>query len=100
MFMLAGTMIDGQTNVHPWGKGIGVITLPFTCRCLFVVIHDAREKITKKGRNDICLRHRRYRKRSDPQVLAGLKDEAQQRDIGYQTLINNILTEHAKKKTA
>jgi uncharacterized protein (DUF4415 family) len=38
--------------------------------------------------------------RIDPQVLDNLRKEAQQRDIGYQTLINNILTEHAKKKTA
>lgn len=35
--------------------------------------------------------------RIDPQVLENLRKEAQQRDIGYQTLINNILTEHAKK---
>ena len=35
--------------------------------------------------------------RIDPQVLEDLRDEAKQRDIGYQTLINDILTEHAKK---
>jgi len=38
--------------------------------------------------------------RIDPQVLENLRKEAQQRDIGYQTLINNILAEHATKKTA
>ncbi len=38
--------------------------------------------------------------RIDPQVLEDLRDEAKQRDIGYQTLINDILTEHTKKKTA
>jgi uncharacterized DUF497 family protein len=38
--------------------------------------------------------------RIDPQVLEHLRKEAQRQDIGYQTLINNILTEHAKKKTA
>jgi len=35
--------------------------------------------------------------RIDPQVLENLRKEARQRDIGYQTLINDILTEHAKK---
>jgi uncharacterized protein (DUF4415 family) len=35
--------------------------------------------------------------RIDPQVLENLRKEARQRDIGYQTLINNILTEHAKQ---
>jgi uncharacterized protein (DUF4415 family) len=35
--------------------------------------------------------------RIDPQVLENLRNEARQRDIGYQTLINDILTEHAKK---
>lgn len=35
--------------------------------------------------------------RIDPQVLENLRTEARQRDIGYQTLINDILTEHAKK---
>jgi len=38
--------------------------------------------------------------RIDPQVLEDLRNEAKRRDIGYQTLINDILTEHAKKKTA
>lgn len=38
--------------------------------------------------------------RIDPQVLEDLRKEAKRRDIGYQTLINDILTEHAKKKTA
>ena len=38
--------------------------------------------------------------RIDPQVLEDLRDEAKQRDIGYQTLINDILTDHTKKKTA
>ncbi|MEW6245368.1 MAG: BrnA antitoxin family protein [Nitrospirota bacterium] len=38
--------------------------------------------------------------RIDPQVLEDLRKEAKRRDIGYQTLINNILAEHAKKKTA
>lgn len=37
--------------------------------------------------------------RIDPQVLEDLRDEAKQRDIGYQTLINDILTEHTGKKT-
>ena len=35
--------------------------------------------------------------RIDPQVLENLRKEARQRDIGYQTLINDILTKHAKK---
>jgi uncharacterized protein (DUF4415 family) len=35
--------------------------------------------------------------RIDPQVLERLRNEARQRDIGYQTLINDILTEHAKR---
>jgi len=38
--------------------------------------------------------------RIDPQVLENLRNEAKRRDIGYQTLINDILTEHATKKTA
>jgi uncharacterized protein (DUF4415 family) len=38
--------------------------------------------------------------RIDPGVLDHLRKEAEKRDIGYQTLINNILTEHAKRKTA
>jgi uncharacterized protein (DUF4415 family) len=35
--------------------------------------------------------------RIDPGVLDNLRKEAEKRDIGYQTLINTILTEHAKK---
>ena len=35
--------------------------------------------------------------RIDPQVLENLRHEAQRRDIGYQTLINDILTKHAQK---
>lgn len=35
--------------------------------------------------------------RIDPQVLENLRKEAKKRDIGYQTLINDILTEHAQK---
>jgi len=35
--------------------------------------------------------------RIDPQILESLREEAKQRDIGYQTLIHNILAEHAKK---
>lgn len=38
--------------------------------------------------------------RIDPGVLDNLRKEAEKQDIGYQTLINNILAEHAKKKTA
>ena len=38
--------------------------------------------------------------RIDPQVLEDLRNEAKRRDIGYQTLIHDILTKHAKKKTA
>lgn len=38
--------------------------------------------------------------RIDPQVLENLRKEAKRRDIGYQTLINDILTEHATKKSA
>lgn len=36
----------------------------------------------------------------EPQVLEDLRKEAKRWDICYQTLINDILTEHAKKKTA
>jgi uncharacterized protein (DUF4415 family) len=35
--------------------------------------------------------------RIDPQILENLRKEAKKRDIGYQTLINDILTEHAQK---
>ncbi len=34
--------------------------------------------------------------RVDPQVLAEVKKEAKRRDVGYQTLINDILAKHAK----
>ncbi len=35
--------------------------------------------------------------RVDPQVLQHLKEEAKQRDMGYQSLINDILAEHTAK---
>jgi len=35
--------------------------------------------------------------RVDPQVLAEVKKEAKRRDVGYQTLINEILAKHAKQ---
>ncbi len=35
--------------------------------------------------------------RIDPQVLAEVKKEAKRRDVGYQTLINEILAKHAKR---
>jgi uncharacterized protein (DUF4415 family) len=35
--------------------------------------------------------------RIDPQLLENLRKEAKKRDIGYQTLINDILAKHAKK---
>ena len=35
--------------------------------------------------------------RVDPQVLAEVKKEAKRRDVGYQTLINEILAKHAKR---
>jgi len=35
--------------------------------------------------------------RVDPHVLAEVKKEAMRRDIGYQTLINEILAKHAKR---
>ncbi len=38
--------------------------------------------------------------RIDPQVLENLRKEAEKRDVGYQTLINDILTEHAHKQSA
>lgn len=38
--------------------------------------------------------------RIDPQLLHDLRKEAEQRHIGYQTLINNVLAEYAKKKSA
>ena len=34
--------------------------------------------------------------RIDPRVLVKVRKEAKQRDIGYQTLINDILAKHAK----
>jgi len=34
--------------------------------------------------------------RVDPKVLAEVKKEAKRRDVGYQTLINDILAKHAK----
>ena len=34
--------------------------------------------------------------RVDPLVLAEVKKEAKRRDVGYQTLINDILAKHAK----
>ena len=34
--------------------------------------------------------------RVDPKVLAEVKKEAKRRDIGYQTLINDILAKHAQ----
>jgi uncharacterized protein (DUF4415 family) len=35
--------------------------------------------------------------RIDPRVLAKVRKEAKQRDVGYQTLINDILAKHAKR---
>lgn len=35
--------------------------------------------------------------RVDPQVLAEVKKEATRRDVGYQTLINEILARYAKR---
>ena len=35
--------------------------------------------------------------RVDPQVLAEVKKEAKRRDVGYQTLINEILAKHTKR---
>ncbi len=37
--------------------------------------------------------------RIDPRVLTKVKKEAGRRDIGYQTLINDILAKHAKNIT-
>ena len=37
--------------------------------------------------------------RIDPRVLKAVKREAGERDIGYQTLINDILARHAKHVT-
>ncbi len=48
-----------------------------------------RPPIGKSARRLIAIR-------IDPRVLEEVKKEAKQRDIGYQTLINNILAKHAK----
>jgi|GEM_PF-767657 len=37
--------------------------------------------------------------RIDPRVLMKVKKEAGRRDVGYQTLINDILAKHAKSTT-
>lgn len=37
--------------------------------------------------------------RIDPRVLMKVKKEAGRRDVGYQTLINDILAKHAKSMT-
>lgn len=38
--------------------------------------------------------------RIDPQLLQRLRDEADRRHVGYQTLIHEILSEYTEKKTA
>lgn len=48
-----------------------------------------RPPIGKSARRLIAIR-------IDPRVLEEVKKEAKQRDIGYQTLINDILAKHAK----
>ena len=38
--------------------------------------------------------------RIDPNLLDDLRKEAEKRDVGYQTLIHEILSEHAHKQSA
>ena len=38
--------------------------------------------------------------RIDPQLLERLRNEADRRHVGYQTLIHEILSEYTQKKTA
>lgn len=38
--------------------------------------------------------------RVDPGVLASFRQEARRRRVGYQTLINEVLAEHARKDVA
>jgi uncharacterized protein (DUF4415 family) len=38
--------------------------------------------------------------RLDPQVLEALRKEAEQRGIGYQTLIHDILARHVRRRAA
>ena len=38
--------------------------------------------------------------RIDPQLLQRLRDEADRRHVGYETLIHEILSEYTQKKTA
>jgi uncharacterized protein (DUF4415 family) len=38
--------------------------------------------------------------RVDPRVLESFRKEARRRHIGYQTLINDVLAEHARKDVA
>lgn len=42
----------------------------------------------------------RRRRATDPRVLEKVKKEAKERDIGYQTLINDILAKYAKRAHA
>jgi uncharacterized protein (DUF4415 family) len=38
--------------------------------------------------------------RVDPRVLEAFRKEARRRRVGYQTLINEVLAEHARKEVA
>jgi uncharacterized protein (DUF4415 family) len=38
--------------------------------------------------------------RIDPHVLQALRDEAKRRQIGYQTLINDVLARHVRRRAA
>jgi uncharacterized protein (DUF4415 family) len=38
--------------------------------------------------------------RVDPSVLESFRKEARRRRVGYQTLINEVLTEHVRKDVA
>jgi uncharacterized protein (DUF4415 family) len=38
--------------------------------------------------------------RLDPQVIEALRKEAERRGIGYQTLINDVLARHVRRRVA
>ena len=52
-----------------------------------------RPPIGKKPRQVIAIR-------VDPSVLESFRKEARRRRVGYQTLINEVLAEHARKGVA
>jgi len=59
------------------------------------------EKKSKRGRppKKLSEKYKPIAIRINPEVLGNLKDEASQLNIGYQTLINKILSQHVASRT-